>query len=230
MSKQPTVADYIVGRLATRGDHRLLRRRGGLRLQAQRCRRPEREDSLDWLFERTGRGVCGRWVRTHARLLDADDHVRGRRVVRTQRRDGSQGRAVMRLPPRRHADDAQSASRQDHPPHARRRDIPELREHLGAGGLRFGGYHSRQLRPRDGTVDRHGAGGEPSRLHPRRGGLRHYAGHGYRPRPRIQNPPAAPTSPRPPRQSPSGFKPHDPWPCSPPTPSRGSSSNEAYRR
>ena len=26
----------------------------------------------------------------------------------------------------------------------------------------------------------------------------------------------------------SGFKPHDPWPCSPPTPFRGSSSNEAY--
>ena len=37
---------------------------------------------------------------------------------------------------------AQSAGRQDHPPHAGRRDIPELREHLGAGGMRFGGYHS----------------------------------------------------------------------------------------
>ena len=32
------------------------------------------------------------------------------------------------------------------------------------------------------------------------------------------------------RQSPSGFKPHDPWPCSPPIQSRGSSSNEACRR
>ncbi len=49
-------------------------------------------------------------------------------------------------------------------------------------------------------------------------------------RPRIQNPPVARISPRPLRQSPNGFKPRDPWPCSPPTPSRGSSSNEAYRR
>src|SRR5262249_28216755 len=35
ISGQPTVADYIVGRLA-REDHRLLRRPGGLRLQALR--------------------------------------------------------------------------------------------------------------------------------------------------------------------------------------------------
>jgi indolepyruvate decarboxylase len=43
-------------------------------------------------------------------------------------------------------------------------------------------------------------------------------------------PASGPTSPRPPRQSPSGFKPREPWPCSPLTQSRGSSSSEAYWR
>ena len=109
-------------------------------------------------------------------------------------------------------------------------DVPELREHLGAGSVRFGGDHSRQLRPRNGAADRHGAGGEPARLHPRRLRLRRHAGHGHRRRPPIQNPPAAPTWPRPSQRSPSGFKPPDPSPSSPPTPSRGSSSRTSSRR
>ena len=80
---------------------------------------------------------------------------------------------------------------------------------------------------RNGAADRHGAGGEPARLHPRRLRLRCHPGRGHRARPSIQNPPAAPTWPRPLQRSPSGFNPPDPSPSSPPTRSRGSSSRKA---
>ena len=182
------------------------------------------------MLQRAGRGVRGRRLRPRAGLFDALDHVRRRRAVRAQRRDGGQGRAVVRLPPRRHADDAQAAGPPDRPPHARRRGVPELREHLGAGGVRLGGDHSRQLRPRDGAADRHGAGGEPARLHPRRLRLRRHAGHRLRRRPRTRSPPAAPTWPGPSRRSPSGSRPPGRWPSSPPTRSRGSSSRTGSGR
>ena len=53
---------------------------------------------------------------------------------------------------------------------------------------------------------------------------------GLRRRPRTRSPPAAPTWPRPSRRSPSGFRPPDRWPSSPPTRSRGSSSRTSSRR
>jgi hypothetical protein len=39
-------------------------------------------------------------------------------------------------------------------------------------GMRLGGGHPRQLLPRNGAGNRHGANGEPAALHPRRGRLR----------------------------------------------------------
>ncbi len=230
MGKQLTVADYIVQRLAREGITDCFGVAGDFAFKLDDAVAAERGDPLDRLFQRAGRGVRGRRLRPRAGLFDALDHVRRRRAVRAQRRDGGQGRAVVRLPPGRHADDAQAAGPPDRPPHARRRGVPELREHLGAGGVRFGGDHSRQLRPRNGAADRHGAGGEPARLHPRRLRLRRHAGHRLRRRPRTQNPQAAPTWPRPLRRSPSGFNPPDPSPSSPPTPSRGSSSRTSSRR
>ena len=49
-------------------------------------------------------------------------------------------------------------------------------------------------------------------------------------RPRTQSPPAAPTWPRPSRRSPSGSRPPGRWPSSPPTRSRGSSSRTSSGR
>ena len=182
------------------------------------------------MFQRAGRGVRGRRLRPRAGLFDALDHVRRRRAVRAQRRDGGQGRAVVRLPPRRHADDAQAAGPPDHPPHARRRRVPELREHLGAGGVRLGGDHSRQLRPRNGAADRHGAGGEPAGLHPRRLRLRRHAGHrfGADPVPEARQRPRPGQGRRGDRRADS--RPPGRWPSSPPTRSRGSSSRTASGR
>jgi hypothetical protein len=94
MSEQPTVADYIVGRLAREGITDCFGVAGELRIQALRRGSAERGSPPDRMFRRARRGVHGRRLRSRAGLFDALDHLCRRRVVRAQRRDGSQPAAL----------------------------------------------------------------------------------------------------------------------------------------
>ena len=76
MSEQLIVADYIVKRLAREGITECFGVAGDFAFKLNDA--VVRSERIRWIWlvpKRTGRGVCGRWVRTHARLLDADDHV-----------------------------------------------------------------------------------------------------------------------------------------------------------
>ena len=71
MSKHLTVADYIVRRLAREGITDCFGVAGDFAFKLDDADRAKRGDSLDRLFERTGRGVRGRRLRPRAGLLDA---------------------------------------------------------------------------------------------------------------------------------------------------------------
>ena len=154
MNKQPTVADYIVRRLAREGITDCFGVAGDFAFKLDDA--VVRSDAIRWIGcsnELDAAYAADGYARVRGCSLLCY-HVRRRRVVRAQRRDGGEGRAVVRVPPGGHADDAQSAGRQDHPPYPRRRSVPEFREYLRTGGMCFGRDHSRQLRPRNGTADR----------------------------------------------------------------------------
>src|SRR3954454_21194829 len=98
MNERPTVADYIVRRLAREGITDCFGVSGDFAFKL--CDAVARSEAIRWV---------GRRLDPLARLFDADDHLRRRRAVRAQRRDGGQGRAVVRVPHRGYAEHAQSA-------------------------------------------------------------------------------------------------------------------------
>ena len=77
MNEQTTVADYTSDGWQARGSP-TASESPGTSHSSSTMPLPGARGFAGLAVQQTGRGVCGRWVRTHARLLDADDHVRGR--------------------------------------------------------------------------------------------------------------------------------------------------------
>ena len=148
MSKQPTVADYIVGRLAREGITDCFGVAGDFAFKL--CDAVARSEAVRWIGCSNELGA--------AYAADGYARVRGCSMLlttyavgelsRAERRDGRQGRAGRASSTssacRRCVSSARRSTR---PPHARRRGVPELREHPAAGGVRLGSDHPRQLRP-----------------------------------------------------------------------------------
>ena len=230
MSEQSTVADYIVRRLAREGITDCFGVAGDFAFKL--CDAVARSEAIRWI------GCSNELDAAYA--ADGYARVRGCSMLMTTYAVGelSALNGVMGAKAERSCvfhvvgmpTHAQAAGPPDRPPHARRRGVPELREHLGAGGVCVGGDHPRQLRPRNGAADRHRPSGESARLHPRRLRLRRHPGSGLRPGP---VPEAHQRSrPRQGRRSNhrADSRPHDQWPCFPPTQSRGSSFRAGSRR
>jgi indolepyruvate decarboxylase len=142
MNERQTVADYIVGRLAREGITDCFGVAGDFAFKL--CDAVARSDAIRWIGCSNELGA--------AYAADGYARVRGSSMLLTTYAVGelSALNGVMGARAERScvfhlvgALDAQAARPPDHPPHARRWGIPELRQHLGAGGVCQGGHHRR---------------------------------------------------------------------------------------
>src|SRR3954466_1594232 len=132
MSEQPTVADYVVRRLAREGIADCFGVAGDFAFKL--CDAVARSESVRWI------GCSNELDAAYA--ADGYARVRGYSMLMTtyavgelSALNGVMGAKAERscvFHSRRHADDAPPAGPQDHSPHPRRRGVPELRKHLGA--------------------------------------------------------------------------------------------------